>query len=61
MPWTEHRAAQLQRAVEALEREGGASYEELVCGDMGDLSVADDFTKQLAEMKPPCVGGQPEP
>ena len=52
---------QLQRAVEALERDGGASYEELVCGDMGDLSVADDFTKQLADMKPPCVGGQPEP
>ena len=40
--------------MEALEGEGATGVE-LVCGDFGDLALADDFTRQLAEMKPPCA------
>ena len=44
--------------MEALEGEGATGVE-LVCGDFGDLALADDFTRQLAEMKPPCAAPPP--
>ena len=46
--------------MEALEGERATGVE-LVCGDFGDLALADDFTRQLAEMKPPCATYTPPP
>ena len=46
--------------MDALGREGARGVE-LVCGDFGDLALADDFTRQLAEMKPPCATPTPPP
>ena len=52
-PDMRHRAEKLQHAISA-EAAGGPSLT-LLCGDAGDLANADSFTRQLAQMKPPCV------